>query len=60
MKTDATHLHRCHGVVSIVMDGLLLAAWVWVTKPNYVDNVAIVEGNKYSQDASGRMNSFLK
>lgn len=60
MKTGATHLHRCHGVASIVMDGLPLAVWVWVTKPNYVDNIAIVEGNKHCEDASGRMNRFLK
>lgn len=60
MRPDSAHLHGLHGVVSKVMDVLPLCLWVWVTKSCYVDNVAIVEGNKHSKDAGGRVHGILK
>lgn len=56
----ATHLHRLHGVIAIVMNRLPLAFWARVSKTSNVDHVTVVESNKHSKDTRGRMHWLLE
>lgn len=51
----ATHLHRFYCVIAVVMDRLLLAVWGGVSKTSNMDHITVVESNKHSEDARGRM-----
>lgn len=58
--TCATHLHRPHGVKSVVMDRVPWAVCFGVSKTSNVDHIAVVEGNKHSEDTRGGMHGLLK
>lgn len=60
LLTTATHLHRLHGVISIIMNRVPLALWVRVSKTSYVDHITIVESNEHSEDTRGRMHWLLE
>lgn len=59
-QTSAAHLHRFHGVVSVVMDRVPLVLGRGISKASDVDHVAVVEGNKHSEDAGRRVDWALK
>lgn len=58
-QMSATHLHRLHGVIPIVVDRVPFAFYARVSETSDVDHITVVESNEYGEDTCGRMHWLL-